>query len=93
MLQHAIGREFFEGYEEEGFRIPPLEDEIALISHYGARTLAVTVNGEHVTRDEAARERLRLASKLGLPVVDPVYQDVSTLVPVLQQFIDEETTS
>ena len=93
VLQHAIGREFFEGYEEEGFRIPPLEDEIALISHYGARTLAVTVNGEHVTRDEAARERLRLASKLGLPVVDPVYQDVSTLVPVLQQFIDEETTS
>ena len=93
VLQHAIGREFFEGYEKEGFRIPPVEDEIALISYYGARTLAVTVNCEHVTREEGEREAEALASKLGIPVVDPVRQDVSTLVPVLQAFIKEETTS
>ena len=92
VLQHAIGREFFEGYEELGLRIPPLEDEISLISHYGARTLAVTVNGEHVTPEQAEEERKALEQRLSLPVVDPVHQDVSTLVPVLQQFIKEETT-
>ena len=93
VLQHAIGREFFEGYEDLGFRIPPLEDEIALISHYGARTLAITVNCKQVSSEQAEQERQALQSKLGIPVVDPVHQDISSLVPVLQQFIKEETTS
>ncbi|MFQ5982771.1 MAG: DUF1611 domain-containing protein, partial [Woeseiaceae bacterium] len=32
ILQHAPDREFFEGYEEEGYHIPPVEDEIKPIS-------------------------------------------------------------
>ena len=93
VLQHAIGREFFEGYEEEGFVIPPLEDEISLIAHYGARTLAITVNGEHVTREALETEQVALAARLSLPVVDPVMQGVDALVPVLQEFTREELAS
>jgi len=93
VLQHAIGREFFEGYEDLGFRIPPIEDEISLIAHYGARTLAITVNGEHVSPEQAHTERQELESRLNLPVVDPVHQDVSVLVPVIQRFIKDETDS
>src|SRR6185369_7786098 len=39
ILQHAPGRTFFEGFEEEGYRIPPVAEEIALIRILGARTL------------------------------------------------------
>ena len=30
VLQHAVGREFYEGYEAEGYVIPPIEEEIEL---------------------------------------------------------------
>ena len=91
VLQHAVGREFFEGYEKEGFRIPSLANEISLIQHYGARTLAVTVNGDHVSTSERQAEQKRLESELGIPVVDPVFEDISRLVPTVRAFIDQET--
>ncbi|HEY5701618.1 MAG TPA: DUF1611 domain-containing protein, partial [Gammaproteobacteria bacterium] len=46
ILQHGAGREFFEGYETQGYLIPSLESEIELISYYGAEVLAVTLNGK-----------------------------------------------
>lgn len=92
ILQHALGREFFEGYEEERLRIPPVEEEIELIRLYGARTLAITVKNEygegHGSRFEHDRERL--GANLNLPVVDPVREGVEALVPVLQRFIEQE---
>ena len=87
VLQHAIGREYFEGYEKEGFRIPEPADEIALIAHYGARTLAVTINTEHVETDAVAGKKQRLATELGIPVVDPVTEGVEALVPEVKAFI------
>ena len=45
VLQHAVGRECFEDFEHLGIRIPDPADEIDLIARYGARTLAVTLNG------------------------------------------------
>ena len=90
ILQHAIGREFFEGYEKEGFRIPSLANEISLISHYNARTLAITVNGGNVSNAQREVEQMKLQSELCMPVVDPVREDISKLVPVIRAFIAEQ---
>lgn len=90
ILQHAPGREFFEGYEELGLRIPPVEDEIQLISFYGARILAVTLYGEELSPTASAQSQSKLREKLDVPVLRPLEDGVEALVSVVERFIEEE---
>ncbi|MFQ6021832.1 MAG: DUF1611 domain-containing protein [Acidiferrobacterales bacterium] len=90
ILQHAPGREFFEGYEDECYRIPPVEDEIRLISFYGARTLAVALHDEGLTSEALARCQSELRQQLDIPVVRPLEDGIETLVAVIRRFIEEE---
>jgi uncharacterized NAD-dependent epimerase/dehydratase family protein len=90
VLQHAPGRRFFEGYAEEGFAIPPIEEELQLIRLYGARTLAVTVQGNDLEAEALSAAQRELEERLGVPVVRPLEEGVERLVPVIRQFIAEE---
>lgn len=90
VLQHAPGRTFYEGFEAQGFRIPPLEDEIDLISRYGARTLAVTLNGAGLAPQAVGEQARALSHHLGVPVVDPLSDGVGALLEPVHRFIDEE---
>jgi uncharacterized NAD-dependent epimerase/dehydratase family protein len=89
ILQHAPGREFFEGYEKERLRIPPVEEEIALIALYGARTLAITLHEQGLSPETLARTQRELQAKLGIPVARPLH-DIEMLIPVVRRFIEEE---
>ncbi len=89
ILQHAPAREFFEGYEEAGLRIPPVEEEIALIAMYGARTLAVTLHGQGLGAEALARVQGELRDRLGIPVIRPL-AEIEQLVPVVRRFLGEE---
>jgi uncharacterized NAD-dependent epimerase/dehydratase family protein len=91
ILQHAPAREFYEGLEELGYRIPPLADEIALIQRYGATTLAVTLNGEHRSAEALRTDQARYRAELGIPVVLPLEHGVEELVPVIRDFVARET--
>ncbi len=90
ILQHAPGRVHYEGLEEFGLRIPPIADEIALIRTLGARTLAVTLNGEGLTPEALRAEQQLLSRKLGIPVVRPLEEGVEALVPVVREFLAAE---
>jgi len=90
VLQHAAGREFFEGYEEQQLRIPSVADEIALIAMYGATTLAVTLNGAHVSADELLARQQSYEEELGIPVLRPLEEGLDRLVPVMQAYIEEQ---
>ncbi len=90
VLQHAPGRVFFEGLEEEGFRIPPVAEEIELIRLLGARTLALALNGEGLTREELQASRRGLERELQLPAVLPLEEGVDALVPVIRDFLRGE---
>jgi uncharacterized NAD-dependent epimerase/dehydratase family protein len=87
ILQHAAGREFFEGYETLGYRIPSLESEIDLIAHYGARVLAVTLNNKNATPDELIQFQRSYREKLGIPVVRALEEGLDKLVPVVREYI------
>ena len=89
ILQHAAGREFFAGHEETGFRIPPVADEIKLIESYGARTLAVALSGENTTPERLLAAQEELQTLLDMPVIRPLQEGVSTLVPLVRRFIEE----
>jgi uncharacterized NAD-dependent epimerase/dehydratase family protein len=90
ILQHAPGRTHYEDLEEFGLRIPPVSDEIALIHGLGARTLAVTLNGEGLTPEALRAEQQRLRWGLGIPVVRPLEEGVGALVPVVREFLAAE---
>ena len=90
ILQHAPARVCYEGLEELDLRIPPVSDEIALIRTLGARTLAVTLNGEHMSRRALEGERERLREELGIPVVLPLEEGVESLLPVVREFLASE---
>ncbi len=90
ILQHAPGRTFYEGLEEFGLRIPPVSEEIDLIRRLGARTLAVTLNGEGMTPEDLRNEQQRLRWKLGIPVVRPLEDGVGELLPAVREFLASE---
>ena len=92
VLQHAPGRVFFEGFEEKGYRIPPVAEEIELIRLLGARTLALTLNGVGLSREELQASRRELERELRIPVALPLEEGVGTLVPVILGFLKEETS-
>jgi uncharacterized NAD-dependent epimerase/dehydratase family protein len=90
ILQHAPGRTHYEDLEEFGLRIPPVSDEIDLIRRYGAKTLAVTLNGEGMTPEALRAEQQRLRWALGIPVVRPLEEGVGALLPVVREFLAAE---
>ncbi len=90
ILQHAPHRTCYEDLEELGLRIPPVADEIALIAAFGARTLAVTLNGEGLAPGQLADEQSRLAAELAIPVVRPLEEGVDALVPAVREFLAAE---
>lgn len=90
ILQHGAGREFFEGYEDLGYRIPPLASEIELIAHYGAKVLAVTLNGKNATPKELERYQHQYQAELGIPVVRVLEEGVNSLVPVVRRYIESD---
>ena len=83
ILQHAPGRPFFDDLEDLGCRIPPIEEEIELIGLLGAEVWAVTLNEEGM-EDGPEKTRLHLAEKLGIPVVLPLRDDLSSLVEIIK---------
>ena len=93
ILQHAPARRYFSGLEELDCKIPPVAEDIELIRLLGARTLALTLNGEDLELSELRAERDRLGETLDLPVVLPLEEGVEALVPLIKRYIAEETAA
>jgi len=89
VLQHAPGRIFFEGLEEEGYRIPSIEEEIELIRLFGARTLALALNSEGLAQAELRAAARDLQGRLRIPVALPLEEGVDSLLPALRTCLDE----
>lgn len=87
ILQHVPFRICFEDLEEMGCQLPPVEDEIKLIEMYGARTLAISLNGEGGTPEDLVNYQKDLSNRLGVPVVRPLEEGVEALLDTIRQFI------
>ncbi|MBP9146581.1 MAG: DUF1611 domain-containing protein [Thermoanaerobaculia bacterium] len=86
VLQHAPGREFFDGCEALGIRIPPVEDEVELIERYGVRVLGLALNGENLDAATLAGHAGRLHRSLGIPVAMPLVDRCEPLLEALTRF-------
>ncbi len=90
VLQHAPARRCFEGFEEKACRIPSVAEEIELIRLLGARTLALTLNSEGLTVEEARIRGKGLERELGIPVALPLEDGVESLIPSIREFLRAE---
>jgi uncharacterized NAD-dependent epimerase/dehydratase family protein len=87
ILQHVPFRSFFEDLEEVGCRLPSIEDEIRLIEMYGARILAVTLNGDGGAPGDLITYQKKLAGRLEIPVIRPLEEGVEAMLGVIRQYI------
>lgn len=84
VLQHAPARVHYIDTDAMGCRIPPIEEEVALIRCYGVEVLAVTLNSQGLSRDAAISTRKTMEQRLGLPVVLPLEEGVSRVVAAIR---------
>ncbi len=83
VLVHAPKRKYYDHIPAWG-EIPSVESEIALIRAYGSEVIALAINTEDCSPAEVLAFQQAYCEQLRIPVLLPLEQGVSELVPVLQ---------
>ncbi len=90
IIQHTPFRTFVGGTRSLGCLLPDIETEIKLATMYGARVIAITLNGRGGTPDDLVKYRLDLEKRLDIPVVLPLAsppEGMARLMPVIKEFM------
>ena len=88
ILVHAPKRKYYDHVPEWG-TIPPVESEIELIRLYGSEVIALALNTEHCTTEEALHFQAKYEASLHIPVLLPLQQGVEKILPVIQSLIKD----
>ncbi|MCC6461472.1 MAG: DUF1611 domain-containing protein [Saprospiraceae bacterium] len=86
VLVHAPKRRYFDNEPHWG-EIPSVESELELIEKLGARVLALALNTEDCTPEEALAYQAQFAERLQRPVLLPLEQGVGSLLPALKALL------
>jgi uncharacterized NAD-dependent epimerase/dehydratase family protein len=78
----------YDGFEDLGLRIPPVESEVELLErHYGAAVLGIALNGQGLTERQMRSEARRLQTALGRPVSMPLLDGGEPLFGAVESFV------
>lgn len=86
VLLFAPKRIYYDNEEHWG-KIPSVESEIAIIEQFGAKVIALAMNTEGCSNEEAYSMQASMESTLNIPVLLPLQSGVSKLIPVLKKLI------
>ena len=86
ILVHAPKRKYYDDISEWG-SIHSLVSEIGLISLYGSTVIAVAINTEHCSMEEAFAFQKEYEVSLQLPVLLPLQEGVEKLMPLIQSLV------
>ncbi|MBL7859029.1 MAG: DUF1611 domain-containing protein [Cyclobacteriaceae bacterium] len=89
VLQHNPPRKQYKDMEFYPAYLPEIQDEIELIKIYGAPTVALTVNTEKMSEQEARQYAAGKEKELGIPVILPLEDGVDRLVPFFVEMIQD----
>ncbi len=84
ILIHAPKRKYYE-HDPAWGEIHSIESEIELIRQFGSTVIAVALNTEHCSNEEAFAFQASYEAKLKLPVMLPLQEGCEKIVPVIQQ--------
>lgn len=83
VLIFAPKRKYFDNEAHWG-EIPSVASEIELIEKLGSKVIAVAVNSENCTTEEAYAYQKEFTASLGLPVLLPIQEGVTPVLPILK---------
>ena len=83
VLIFAPKRKYFDNEAHWG-EIPSVASEIELIEKLGSKVIAVAINTENCTDQEAFDYQKAYTASLGLPVLLPIQEGVAPIVPILK---------
>lgn len=83
ILVHAPKRIYYE-YEIAWGKIHSLESELALIQQLGSNVIAIAINTEHCSNEEAYAFQKEYEEKYKLPVMLPLQEGCEKIVPVIK---------
>ena len=86
ILVHAPKREYYE-HEPTWGAIPDLESEIELIRLYGSSVIAIALNTEDCTADEAIAFKKQFSERYKLPVILPLEEGCDAIIPIIKELI------
>jgi len=86
VLVVAPKRKYYEDDPEWG-PLPSVKSEIELIKMYGSTVIALAVNTENCTNEEAFAYQAELEKEHNIPILLPLQQGVSKLIPVIKQLL------
>jgi len=87
ILLFAPKRKYFDNDEHWG-AIPTVESEIEIIEKLGSKVIALAVNTEDCTNQEAYDYQKEYEQKLSIPVLLPMQEGVGKIIPVLKELIN-----
>jgi uncharacterized NAD-dependent epimerase/dehydratase family protein len=82
VLVHSPKRIYYDEHEAYG-KVASLLSEVQLIKLYGAEVIAVALNTQHCTLEEARKFQLEYETELNVPVVLPLQDGCESIVPLL----------
>ena len=92
ILVHAPKRKYYE-HDPAWGEIHTAESEIALINQFGSAVIALALNTEHCSNEEAYAFQAAYEEKLGIPVMLPLQESCKKIIPVVQQLIHSKKSS
>ena len=87
ILVHAPKRKYYDDIVEWGV-IHSVTSEIELIKIYGSTVIAVAINTEHCTTEEAIAFQNQYEVELGIPVLLPLQQGVEKIIPLIKSLME-----
>lgn len=86
ILVHAPKRKYYE-HDPAWGEIHSIESETELIRLFGSKVIAVALNTEHCSNEEAFAFQKDYETKLKIPVLLPLQEGCEKIVPVIQKMI------
>ncbi|SKB92286.1 DUF1611 domain-containing protein [Daejeonella lutea] len=86
VLVHAPKRKYYE-HEPSWGAIPDLESEIELIRLYGSKVIAIALNTEDCSREEALDFKNKFHGRYNLPVMLPLEEGCDDLIPLIKELL------
>ncbi|GAB3642347.1 DUF1611 domain-containing protein [Spirosoma arcticum] len=84
VLVHAPKRTHYDHNPAWG-QIPSVESEITLIRGYGSTVIALALNTEGCSREEAVAYQKHYADQFGIPALLPLEEGVGAVLPLIQR--------
>ncbi len=86
VLVHAPKRKYYE-HDPAWGAIPDLESEIELIRLYGSRVIAIALNTEDCSPEEALEFKREFDDRYNVPVLLPLEEGCDALIPLIKELI------